>query len=820
MARLTGRAVVALIVVAPVVAGIPSTPAAAAGGDQWERIDAPPAGYVSAYQAVETAPDGSIYVAGWQRHHDAGLGDVFETIVRKFDAAGEAVWTELVGGLWPTAPEVPDLVVDGVGNPYLRLCRSSCSLTAFNPANGDVVDAIGDDGLQNSSPPIGVRSGGVLAVSRTSGPTTLAARRLTPALDTSWSFALTGKLDADANTWLVETSSGSFWAIGHEPGSQAATVMANFSATGSAIGDPIEHAGGSPFDEAWIGRRSSPVSYGPGDTIWIGIDPPGTDLFDQHTEAFSLTTGGRLGNVETTLPHEQVPYESGYAQCDDPDTDVLFGGLLTGTNVLPRFEARVLGSLSATVMRCTPLNGGAPVSIMIVHEASSPLGGALARVGHAPFPVDTTVSDIALATSGRLVFAGSTVAASPDAWFLLPPGPTAGPTSAPRAALALDPTGTPGDFNALTPVRLFDTRSSEPDGLVVVPKTRLTPGSDLKVRVAGFGGVPAHGAGAISINLTVTNPVSPGFVTAYPCGSVPLASNLNFFGGQTVANAVIAPLSAQGEVCLHASTDTDLLADVNGWLPSGGGFQALTPVRVFDSRPGEPDGAVAIAKQRYGGGNIVQVRVGNVPGVPADASAVSLNVTVTEPADNGFVTVYPCGDRPLSSNVNFTAGQTVPNAVIAPLGTDSMLCFFASADTHLIADLNGYFSSTTTFEALAPTRVFDTRVSEPDGAVPVTKQQYGGDKLLTVRIAGAAGVPAAGVGAVSLNVTVTNPTAAGFVTVYPCGPRPLASSVNYMAAGATVPNAVLTPVSPSGDVCFYAHADTDLIADINGWFPA
>ena len=144
-----------------------------------------------------------------------------------------------------------------------------------------------------------------------------------------------------------------------------------------------------------------------------------------------------------------------------------------------------------------------------------------------------------------------------------------------------------------------------------------------------------------------------------------MASNVNFFGGQTVANAVIAPLSASGEVCFHASIDTDLLADVNGWLPSGGGFQALTPVRVFDSRPGEPDGAVAIAKQRYGGGNIVQVRVGTVPGVPADASAVSLNVTVTDPSDNGFVTVYPCGDRPLSSNVNFAAGQTVPNACCA-----------------------------------------------------------------------------------------------------------------------------------------------------------
>jgi hypothetical protein len=86
-----------------------------------------------------------------------------------------------------------------------------------------------------------------------------------------------------------------------------------------------------------------------------------------------------------------------------------------------------------------------------------------------------------------------------------------------------------------------------------------------------------------------------------------------------------------------------------------------------------------------------------------------------------------------------------------------------------------------------------------------------------VHIAGTAGVPATDVGAVSLNVTVTNPVGPGFVTVYPCGERPLASNVNF-TSGQTVPNAVITPISSAGDVCFYAHADTDLLADVNGWF--
>jgi hypothetical protein len=80
-------------------------------------------------------------------------------------------------------------------------------------------------------------------------------------------------------------------------------------------------------------------------------------------------------------------------------------------------------------------------------------------------------------------------------------------------------------------------------------------------------------------------------------------------------------------------------------------------------------------------------------------------------------------------------------------------------------------------------------------------------------------VPATGVGAVALNVTVTDPSGAGFITVYPCGSRTLVANVNYVA-GQTVPNAVIAPVSPTGTVCFYSHATTDLVVDLNGWFAA
>lgn len=78
-------------------------------------------------------------------------------------------------------------------------------------------------------------------------------------------------------------------------------------------------------------------------------------------------------------------------------------------------------------------------------------------------------------------------------------------------------------------------------------------------------------------------------------------------------------------------------------------------------------------------------------GVPADASAVVLNVTVTEPSASGFVTVYPCGgDRPNASNVNFVAGATVANAVTAKVGVGGKVCLYSYVATQLIVDISGY----------------------------------------------------------------------------------------------------------------------------------
>jgi len=187
----------------------------------------------------------------------------------------------------------------------------------------------------------------------------------------------------------------------------------------------------------------------------------------------------------------------------------------------------------------------------------------------------------------------------------------------------------------------------------------------------------------------------------------------------------------------------------------------------------------------------------------------------------GFVTVFPCGQRNAVSSLNLSAGATVANAVIAPVSPSGTVCFYSSVDTNLLADVNGWFAGGESFSPVVPERVFDTRVGEA-GLRPVAKIKVGGAQVVDVKVTdliGAGGrlVPAAGVGAVSLNVTATDSDGAGFVTVFPCGERNAVSSLNVTVA-TTVANAVIAPVSASGTVCFYSSVATNLLADVNGWF--
>jgi hypothetical protein len=199
-------------------------------------------------------------------------------------------------------------------------------------------------------------------------------------------------------------------------------------------------------------------------------------------------------------------------------------------------------------------------------------------------------------------------------------------------------------------------------------------------------------------------------------------------------------------------------------------------------------------------------------------SAVVLNLTITEPTEGTFVTVWP-GEtqRPLASNLNVSAGQTLPNLVTVAVGSQGGLVLYNNhGSAHLVADVSGWYGSGTDasgarYHPVSPSRLLDTR----DGGGP----PVGAGGTLDLQVMGRGGVPATGVSAVVMNVTAVSPTAGTFVTAWPSGQaRPLASNLNVVA-GQTAPNLVVVATGIGGKVSLYNLAGSvHLVADVAGWF--
>jgi hypothetical protein len=119
-----------------------------------------------------------------------------------------------------------------------------------------------------------------------------------------------------------------------------------------------------------------------------------------------------------------------------------------------------------------------------------------------------------------------------------------------------------GGFVDLTPTRVLDTRV--PIGQPTIAK--LPAGGSISTRIAGVAGVPSTGAMSVTMNVTVANPASSGYLTVWPCGEPqPDASNLNFLAGVNVPNLVSVRLPPGGSICFFSTATTDVLADVAGF---------------------------------------------------------------------------------------------------------------------------------------------------------------------------------------------------------------------------------------------------------------
>lgn len=355
---------------------------------------------------------------------------------------------------------------------------------------------------------------------------------------------------------------------------------------------------------------------------------------------------------------------------------------------------------------------------------------------------------------------------------------------------------TASGFVATEPFRLLDSR---------VNGGTLGPGASTPVRMPiglHASGSASAGMSAAVVNVTLTGATQDAFLNVSPYRQdAPTTSNLNVKAGGTVSNTVTVPVDDSGFVWLRLNAGrADVIVDFVGYYQPGSGdrFSPVAPTRLVDTRA--TGGAVP-------GGTTRTVKVAGVNGIPADARAVAVNLTSTDTTSNSYVLAYPDpAKRPVASNLNPEPGKDKSNQAIVPVGPNGTITLYNNAgSTHLVVDAVGYYgkNATALFTPMAPKRLADTRTT---------------GKLAPGGTTTAAGLPSTATGAV-LNVTATDTTAPGFLTVYGYGAaRPQASSLNTLP-GLTVPNHVTTPVA-GGRVSVYnsGAGANHVITDLLGYF--
>lgn len=367
-------------------------------------------------------------------------------------------------------------------------------------------------------------------------------------------------------------------------------------------------------------------------------------------------------------------------------------------------------------------------------------------------------------------------------------------------------------FIPVTPCRVADTRN--PNGPFGGPA--IAGGTSRSFVVPNSAcGIPLNAA-AYSVNATVVPHGLLGYLTVWPTGQpLPLASTLNSIDGRVKANAAVVPAGSGAAISVYATDTTDFVLDINGYFvpttgPSTLTFFPLPPCRIADTR--SSPGPLAGPFLPGGQSRSFPVR-SSACNVPATAQAYSLNFTAVPHGPLGYITTWPTGSaRPLASTLNALSATVTANAAIVPSGTGGQIDVFATHDTDLVIDINGYFAPSApgglSLYNLTPCRVLDTR--NPSGAPPFTAAQ-------SVSVAGSSCTVPAAAQAYIFSATVVPSGLLGYLTLWPqTQAQPLASTLNALDAAVTS-NMAIVPTE-NGFVDAYVTHPTQLILDISAYF--
>jgi hypothetical protein len=376
----------------------------------------------------------------------------------------------------------------------------------------------------------------------------------------------------------------------------------------------------------------------------------------------------------------------------------------------------------------------------------------------------------------------------------------------------------------ITPLRVLDTRPAYHIGL----SGGFTASIPRSWQVNTVGTIPAD-AIAVTGNVTVVSQTASGYVSITAAATAnPTSSTINFPTGDTRANNLTVPVGSDGKLSAvfkaPAGKTTHLIFDVTGYFLAGdtnGTYAPLAPVRILDSRP-----AYHIGLSGAFVPNIPRtLNVAATHGIPADAVAITGNLTVVGQTKAGYLSITPDPDStPDTSTLNFPLGDTRANGVSVPLNASGDLSIVYKASggtTHVILDVTGYYRNDPSgllFYPLTPGRLMDTR---PIAVLSRLSGAFAANVPRTLKATSHWGIPASAV-AITGNLTVVGQTAAGYasITLSPTA-SPTTSTINF-PLGDVRANGATVPLTGAGSLSFVYKAPggkaTHMIFDVSGYF--
>jgi hypothetical protein len=586
--------------------------------------------------------------------------------------------------------------------------------------------------------------------------------------------------------------------------------------------------------DGWFSSQASTSTVFPNASAPAPIKGPGFafPLVSASPTSANLLSFLGLATLDSTAGYANTIQLRVYDDTSSPKywtADISYDtGAGTWQQVYPVVAGPTGTTTALDVTPASPQQQGTPVTLKATVTPTAAAGNVQFYDGSTAIGTPVAVAaGIAQTTTSALSIGSHSLTAK-----FTPTNPSAYAAST-SAGSAYTVTGIPGSFHPLTPCRVFDTRATSGTcpSAPVRAVGKLGPGATMSVKVTGVGGVPDD-ATAVVMNVTAVTATAVTYITVFPHGvpTRPTVSNLNVNNGQAVPNLTIMPIGTGGMVDFFNATGTvNLIGDISGYFEPGATGSTETsvpPCRVFDTRFGNGGctGAADFPKAKLGPDASMTVMVRGVGGVPANATAVVLNITAVNANAVTYITAWPnLVAQPLVSNLNVSNSQAVPNLAIVPIGTDGRIKLYNRAGfVNLIGDVSGYFApgAGSLHTAVAPCRVFDTRSGNGNctGAATFTAGALGADKSMSVLVRGVGGVPANAT-AVVMNVTAASASGVTFITVWPgMSDRPLASNLNVFNGGA-IPNLTVVPIGSDGKVQLYnASGSVQLIGDIAGYF--